>query len=1156
MAFLNAQNTDARYATFYDVRGNQHNELHLNCKISSLRRNVVLTHNTYLSAKDALLEKLKPADMDGSRRTGCLENTRNDVLTLVIDWASNPTSTQKALWLHGPAGSGKSTISTTLADRFRRAKQLGAFLFFDRDVTERSNPAVVARTLAYQLSSFYPQIGNLIMTAIQSSPQILISPIPSQFQELLVEPLSCIESLDTDSKIVLVLDALDECGTKQDRKALLEVLAEKSAHLPTSFRLVITSRTDLDIRLAFESQPHILTLELDLTSTASHNDILTYFRYHMNTVQKKKSYLGTDWPGKEKIRALARRASGLFVWASIACNFIDAHDPQKRLDIVLQGNTVSTAEAALDALYRIALEHAGVWDDEDFVTDFRVIIGMMLVLRNPLDSTGIDKLLANPDGRPSIETIESLRCVLSSNATVRFIHPSLADFLTNRSRCGRDVWFFTPAAHERSLAILCLCRLDQALHRGMSQSTHLADKDDNALPQDVTYACMFWVDHICMIKDDLPPIQKLLKTFISQHVLHWFETMSLLKKFSLTITLLDRLAKWIQSHHFHGRRDLLDVVRYWWRFSAEYETYIQEDPMQVYSEERLREFQVIDVQEPLISRPPTPSIFDLVSSSPSDVPSQSCFNSIPPPPTSSRLPDTPEQMSPVSRPASSDFTRLGRRASRTSLNLSSSRNSSSSPISRLTPPYVHNSLESTSPSSRAELSNYPNRQRSSSSLSLLSRQTSINSPHVSQPAFSAHTYNVLKSAPIQSNSGGGSRKDHTPSPFRSIRSSRSSSLSQSDSTENVHLHRNFNLRSAGYHTPQTGQAVRSLQGPTQMYLATKFGKLDRVIDSGAGSTVRQEETGRDEEETMRKRLEEALRKRLEEALKRREEQFKRREEELEKREEAAKKLEESRAEEARRRRAEALRMVEEVWGKEEAAMRKEKEVWRKDADARRKEEEVRRKEAESSATSSASRGPPPGGSPTKSTSARSGPPADSAEPSAFNRNVSKLGWARRQAELLKEQQERFRREQERLERERQAKASAGVRVPTKEEVIQLFSTHEKMWGIVAGGDNLRWDSFPWPVLRWVGGIGELTEGAIGAYVGSPWYPEGDGGGGKGVGMKERIKKHIRRWHPDRFEMRVLPRVVERERAVVKEGADVVVRSLANLLNAPRRDVLS
>jgi len=188
------------------------------------------------------------------------------VLTLVIDWASNPTSSQRALWRHGP---GKSTISTTVADRSRRSKQLGAFLFFDRDVTEPSNPALVAWTLAYQLSSFHPDIGDLITAAIESSPQILISSIPSQFQELLVDPLSCIQSLPTKSQIVLVFDALDECGTTKDRGALVKVLAEKSAHLPSTFRFVITNRPDIDIRLAFESQPRVLTLELVLTFTAS-----------------------------------------------------------------------------------------------------------------------------------------------------------------------------------------------------------------------------------------------------------------------------------------------------------------------------------------------------------------------------------------------------------------------------------------------------------------------------------------------------------------------------------------------------------------------------------------------------------------------------------------------------------------------------------------------------------------------------------------------------------------------------------------------------------------------------------------------------------------------------------------------------------------------
>jgi hypothetical protein len=55
------------------------------------------------------------------------------------------------------------------------------------------------------------------------------------------------ESPKRDSKIVLILDALDECGSAKDREALLEALADKSAQLPPTFQLVITSRPDKQI---------------------------------------------------------------------------------------------------------------------------------------------------------------------------------------------------------------------------------------------------------------------------------------------------------------------------------------------------------------------------------------------------------------------------------------------------------------------------------------------------------------------------------------------------------------------------------------------------------------------------------------------------------------------------------------------------------------------------------------------------------------------------------------------------------------------------------------------------------------------------------------------------------------------------------------------
>ena len=140
-------------------------------------------------------------------------------------------------------------------------------------------------------------------------------------------------------------------------------------------------------------------------------------------------------------------------------------------------------------------------------------------------------------------------------------------------------------------------------------------------------------------------------------------------------------------------------------------------------------------------------------------------------------------------------------------------------------------------------------------------------------------------------------------------------------------------------------------------------------------------------------------------------------------------------------------------------------------------------------------------------------------------------WERRQAELAKEQQEKFRREQERLERERQARAAAS-----RGEIVHLFEMHEQQWSMLGQQDELVWSSFPWPVLRAVSSAGELTEGTIGAYIESPYH-------GDSNSLKERIKEHIRRWHPDRFDTRLLPKVVERERDAVKEGARTIYRIL-------------
>lgn len=481
--------------------------------------------------------------MDQYGRPECLPGTRVDVLNFITTWATNSGSEHNALWLHGVAGSGKSTLSTTVANLFDDTNRLGAFIFFNRNVDERSNPAIVIRTLAHKLGCFDGRIGDALASVIEHNSAIVEGPLNVQFKKLLLEPLRKLENLHFEGPIVVVFDAFDECGGIKERKLLLKVLAEESAKLPRFLRIIITSRSEHDIRHFFESRGHILSYRLNINSELVRKDIESFLRHRMAEIRSENStLLSVDWPGESRLCTLAERASGLFVWASTACNFIDAYDPEQRLSIVLQADIGSDAESALDSLYVTALRSAGHWEDPGFGADFRAIVGTLLVVRNPLSLAALNKLLSIGGQRPPSHAISRLGCVLYSNAIIRILHPSFADFLSNQIRCQCDTWFIDMTSHNLRVARFCLDRMDSYLRYNVC-NLELSTTADTTLPEDVAYVCDFWVEHICII-EDAASIADRLETFLFKHLMHWFEAMSILKRSRKTIDLMRRLRGW------------------------------------------------------------------------------------------------------------------------------------------------------------------------------------------------------------------------------------------------------------------------------------------------------------------------------------------------------------------------------------------------------------------------------------------------------------------------------------------------------------------------------------------------------------------------------------------------------------------------------------
>ncbi|KAK7676711.1 hypothetical protein QCA50_020343 [Cerrena zonata] len=150
----------------------------------------VLLHTGFVSSKILgvvedirefnILTTLKPADMNAANRPLCLHGTREGVLQRIMDWVENVDDDgQNILWLHGLAGSGKSTIANTIARHTHEIGRRGAFLFFERNKTDRD---AVVRTMAVQLADADPFLWSRICAAIDKTGVLLTAPLENNLR--------------------------------------------------------------------------------------------------------------------------------------------------------------------------------------------------------------------------------------------------------------------------------------------------------------------------------------------------------------------------------------------------------------------------------------------------------------------------------------------------------------------------------------------------------------------------------------------------------------------------------------------------------------------------------------------------------------------------------------------------------------------------------------------------------------------------------------------------------------------------------------------------------------------------------------------------------------------------------------------------------------
>ncbi|KAB8221228.1 WD40-repeat-containing domain protein [Aspergillus novoparasiticus] len=581
--------------------------------------------------KSDLLKKLNAApsasfDANAQGDIQCLPGTQTGVFKQIQSWVDSPKA-PPVFWLHGMAGTGKSTIARTVASKLSRMERLvddetlagecclGGSFFFNQGDNDRNKPTGVFPTLAKNLVGSLPDLTDAICHAIEENNDIATKGIEDQWHELILQPLRDLQDrMLSCPTVVLVIDALDECQDRDSGGAKIETILRKFGELKSlkalKVRVLITSRPSDEIQFRFgglsAGTPDSYRDETLVKIPISRNDNLKtdidlFFEDKLKEIRRRHG-LPSDWPGKQKIRELVLKTDGLFIYAATTCRFLCEPNGMAdiRLDMILHSYREGRSpQQGLDELYLKILqaelmECLTELEKQIQRSIFRDIVGSIIVIQDAPSVTALGLILPTSyhagtmqlELQKMLNHLGSVLHINQSNHSVELLHLSFRDFLVDETRCGKEFHIDESKAHQM-LFSRCVDIMNSTLRRNICYLERVSTRSEEVpyawvekhLPEYAQYACCHWVDHLRQsgINDGKP-----LYNFFETHFMHWVEAMSWMGKLPEGILMLNDLLTYISDSSVEESTRLRAFAQDAKRFMITFRSVMEQAPLQIY----------------------------------------------------------------------------------------------------------------------------------------------------------------------------------------------------------------------------------------------------------------------------------------------------------------------------------------------------------------------------------------------------------------------------------------------------------------------------------------------------------------------------------------------------------------------------------------------
>ena len=318
-------------------------------------------------------------------------------------------------------GYGKSSFVSNLicaessSTWYDLRKQILAYHFCRYDMVMTINADTFIRNLASAIVNKYPEMGNAILLDEMASDFL----DPGGFR-CTKDPIACFElailsplrNKWSPQQFIIIIDALDECSIDGGRFTLLDFLNTQIHKFPSNVKFILTSR---NIEYIHRKFPKMSRRYLNATSENNMNDIRQYI---------KKTTQITD----HQTNTLTRVSSGNFQHVKHYLQYC-----LKAIDC-----DFTKIPESLEELYQFNFERIFKGTNTLF-DELTPVFEVLCTLQKPIDEEQLMSIsnISTKDNKRKLEKIlgnELGHFIKNENGKISFLHKSISDFLTDKSR--------------------------------------------------------------------------------------------------------------------------------------------------------------------------------------------------------------------------------------------------------------------------------------------------------------------------------------------------------------------------------------------------------------------------------------------------------------------------------------------------------------------------------------------------------------------------------------------------------------------------------------------------------------------------------------------------------------------------------------------------